>query len=146
MLALVTFLLDYCNSILAGLPATTTAPLQHVQNAAARLVFNLRAVASRSRHTSPAATALAADTGAVTFKVVRHCVLMFQAHSGLLPSYLSQTLSSCQTSVRRPGLRSESSLDYILPRLRTKFGDRAFSYVGPHRPTHGTLFLHLYAA
>ena len=33
--------IDYCNSALAGLPQTTTAPLQRVQNAAARLVFEL---------------------------------------------------------------------------------------------------------
>ena len=34
--------LDYCNSVLAGLPQCTTEPLQHVLNAAARLVLNLR--------------------------------------------------------------------------------------------------------
>jgi len=34
--------LDYCNALLAGLPRTTTDPLQRVQNAAARLVVNLR--------------------------------------------------------------------------------------------------------
>jgi len=33
--------IDYCNSALAGLPQTTTAPLQRVQNAAARLVIEL---------------------------------------------------------------------------------------------------------
>jgi len=33
--------IDYCNSALAGLPQTTIAPLQRVQNAAARLVFEL---------------------------------------------------------------------------------------------------------
>ena len=27
--------LDYCNAVLAGLPASTLAPLQHAQNAAA---------------------------------------------------------------------------------------------------------------
>jgi len=33
--------LDYCNVVLAGLPKSTIAPLQRVQNAAARLVARL---------------------------------------------------------------------------------------------------------
>jgi len=40
--ALVLTLLDYCNSLLAGLPASTIKPLHCIQKAAAaRLVFNL---------------------------------------------------------------------------------------------------------
>jgi len=41
--------LDYCNSVLAGLPTSTLQPLQRVQNAAARLVSGL----SRSDHVTP---------------------------------------------------------------------------------------------
>ncbi|XDV14498.1 hypothetical protein PO909_014740 [Leuciscus waleckii] len=38
--ALVISRLDYCNALLAGLPSCATKPLQMIQNAAARLVFN----------------------------------------------------------------------------------------------------------
>ncbi len=37
---LVIYRLDYCNALLAGLPSNTIKPLQMIQNAAARLVFN----------------------------------------------------------------------------------------------------------
>jgi len=42
--------IDYCNSVIAGLPVCTLAPLQRVQNAAAGLVLNL----DRRSHISPA--------------------------------------------------------------------------------------------
>ncbi len=38
--ALVLSRLDYCNAVLAGLPASSIKPLQLIQNAAARLIFN----------------------------------------------------------------------------------------------------------
>ena len=37
VLALIMSRLDYCNSVLAGLPTSTLQPLQRVQNAAAQL-------------------------------------------------------------------------------------------------------------
>ncbi|KAK3549855.1 hypothetical protein QTP86_015276, partial [Hemibagrus guttatus] len=43
--------LDYCNSLLAGLPLNAIRPLQMIQNAAARLVFNL----PKFSHTTPTA-------------------------------------------------------------------------------------------
>ena len=39
--AFVTSRLDYCNALLAGLPKSTIAPLQRVQNAAARLITEI---------------------------------------------------------------------------------------------------------
>ena len=39
--ALILSRLDYCNAVLAGLPASTLAPLQRVLNAAARLVLEM---------------------------------------------------------------------------------------------------------
>ena len=42
--------IDYCNCVLVGLPASTLAPLQRVQNAAARLILGL----SRPSHITPA--------------------------------------------------------------------------------------------
>jgi len=42
VLALVISKLDYCNSLLAGLPTSTLNILQEVQNAAARLICQLR--------------------------------------------------------------------------------------------------------
>ncbi len=48
--------LDYCNALLAGLPSNTIKPLQMIQNAAARLVFN---EPKRTRYTSLHLIALA---------------------------------------------------------------------------------------
>jgi len=41
VMSLVISRLDCCNSVFSGLPASLLAPLQRVQNAAARLVLNL---------------------------------------------------------------------------------------------------------
>ena len=41
VLALIMSRVDFCNALFASLPASTIAPLQRVQNAAARLVLQL---------------------------------------------------------------------------------------------------------
>jgi len=50
IVALVLSRLDYCNSVLFGLPANLIQRLQPVQNATARLIFRIR----RSEHITPA--------------------------------------------------------------------------------------------
>ena len=47
--AFVTISIDYCNSLLYGLPACQLAPIQRVQNAAARLIFK----ETKSFHITP---------------------------------------------------------------------------------------------
>jgi hypothetical protein len=76
--------LGYCNSLLFGLPASQIARIQSVQNASARLMFNLR----RSEHISDALTCLhwLRIPERISFKIA---ILVYRALHGLLPSYLS---------------------------------------------------------
>ena len=85
--AFILFRLDYCNSILAGLPKSTIATLQRVQNAAARMVLNLRprdciSDGLRQLHWLPIESR-------IQFKL---CLMMHLIHTGRCPSYISETV------------------------------------------------------
>ncbi|KAF4082916.1 hypothetical protein AMELA_G00134090 [Ameiurus melas] len=54
--ALVISNLDYCNSLLSGLPASSIKPLQMIQNAAAHLVFNQPKTTHTPLHLPPLAS------------------------------------------------------------------------------------------
>jgi len=118
--------LDYCNAILAGLPRSTIAPLQRVQNAAARLVARLGpydhvSATLKDRHWLPIEQQ-------IVFKL---CVLMHHVHIGLAPSYLRECVTASADFTSCPCLRSSSSQRYERPRTRLKFGDRSFLSAGP---------------
>jgi len=119
--------LDYCNSVFAGLPQSTLEPLQRVQNATARLVFDLR----HRDHVSPYLMQLhwLPVRSRVQFKL---CTLMhaIHKHNKISPSYLSDA-ETVATVTTRCGLRSSSTTDYVVPRTLSKFGERAFAYAGP---------------
>jgi len=59
------------------------------------------------------------------------CLLMHYIHTGQAPQYLSNCVSTISSLGNRYRLRSCDTVDYILPRTRTKFGERGFHYSSP---------------
>jgi len=56
---------------------------------------------------------------------------MYVVHHVLAPSHITELMTSVAAQTSRPRLRSADTTNYIQPRIRTKFGERAFSHVGP---------------
>jgi len=95
--------LDYCNPLLAGSPASAIKPLQRIQNAAARLVFNL-----------PEFSPLFRDLhwllviARIRFKTL---VLAYRAVRGTAPTYLKTFV--------RPYEHAQAQARLVPPSLRT---------------------------
>jgi len=106
--------LDYGNAVLAGLPQSTIAPLQRVQNAAACLVLGLRprdhvTAALIDLHWLPAAAR-------IEYKL---CTLVYQSVTGNAPEYITDMLQPVSDLDRSTQLRSASK------------GERAFRVAAP---------------
>ena len=101
VLALVTSRLDYCNSLLAGAPQSTLGVLQRVQNAAARLIFEL----GPRDHVTDSLIQLhwLPIRWRVQYKLV---MLMHGIVVGMCPEYLRTIVEPAMSS--HPGLRSHS--------------------------------------
>ena len=120
--AFVTSRLDYCNSILYGLPSSELIKLQRVQNAAARLVTST----PRYCHITPILYEL--HWLPVKFRInFKLLLIIFKALYGMAPNYIADLLN-----IRKKGnysLRSNDSimLEYPKEKSLRSFGDRSFS-------------------
>ncbi|KAI2645794.1 Nonribisomal peptide synthase notE [Labeo rohita] len=85
--ALVISRLDYCNALLAGLPSCAIKPLQMIQNAAARLVFNK----PKRAHVTPLFITLhwLPIAARIKFKTL---MLAYRTTTGSAPAYLHSLL------------------------------------------------------
>ena len=116
--------LDYCNSLLAGMPKDKLNRLQRVQNNAARLILKV----PKSEHITPFLKELHWLPIHLRIKY-KIALLCFKALNGLCPLYIENLLKpyvpgrilrSCGTNV----------LEEPLSRLKT-YGDRSFSSYAP---------------
>ena len=118
--------LDYSNSVMAGLPASSLAPLNRVLSAAVRLVAGLGPrdhVTDRMKrlHWLP-----------IQFRIkFKLCVLMHGAVVyGQSPSYIKDVLVPLSDLPGHSRLRSAAG-QYDVPFTRTQFGRRALSVAAP---------------
>ncbi|XP_071798756.1 uncharacterized protein [Asterias amurensis] len=121
--AFITSRLDFCNSLLAGLPKNTLHRLQSVQNAAARLLTGTKI----SSHISPILHNLQwlPIHSRIQYKII---LLTFKALHGLSPTYIQNMI---RPRSARPGLRSSGSMLYVPLTRLSSYGDRAFSNISP---------------
>ena len=118
--------IDYCNSILLGLPKYELDHLQSVLNVAALLIYGC----NRYNHTDLLCDRLhwLCVPQWITFKC---CLLVYKSLHGLAPAYITSHCVKNSTIQRRSGLHSASRDDLVILATKTKFGERSFAVSRP---------------
>ena len=124
--ALVLSMLDYCNVVLAGLPASTLAPLQRVLHMAARVLLDLKpwdhiSSSLQQLHWLPI-------DERITYKLY---LLIHDAAVGRALAYITDLFQPAVTTSSWSLFRAASHGDYIVPRTNRRLTDRAFSTAAP---------------
>ena len=116
--------IDYCNSILYGLPNCDLDKLQRVQNCAAKLVLN------QSKYSSATAALRELHWLPIRQRIkYKLACMVFRCLHNSAPSYLVDLL---QMKLNVRNVRSDTRLCLEVPLLkRSTFLSRAFSYSGP---------------
>jgi len=115
--------LDYCNSILNGLPNTTLEFLVRVQKAVARLISHK----TRFQHISPVMKDLhwLPIKKRIEYKIV---VLTFKSAHSLAPAYLTKLLHNRTNK----GTRADNKNLLVVPKVKkSTFDGRSFSFTAP---------------
>ena len=116
--------IDYCNSVLAVLPASSIRPLQRVQKYCSS--SGSQSGSSSTHHSSTATATLATSTLQNTVHDRYIDAPHIQQHCSNLPLWLNQFFIYTVRS-----LRSTTNGAAAVQRTRTRLGDRAFSIAGP---------------
>ena len=123
---MITNRIDYCNSLLCGLPDNSLNKLQRVQNAAARLItgttkFSHKTSVLRTLHWLPIKQR-------VQFKML---ILVFKAINGLAPNYISNLVYILCPSKYLLRRNNEILLEPYNGKTKKTLGDRAFAVAAP---------------
>jgi len=120
--AFITSKLDFCNSILIGIPQNLLQKLQHVQNSAARLLTYIK----RQEHIKPILMELhwLPVKERIRYKIL---LLTFKGLNNLAPTYLTELVKQYYP---KRNLRSANKSFLEVPQYKLKnYGQRTFSYV-----------------